>query len=257
MIHPATTRAIAAATLGMLTGCMAATAPAPAPPVRIARTAMTGTSESDSPYIARDLALTLVPSGGEPAAGGPAAWEVWKGVIRGLKEDPESAATLKRVLGDWPAKLEVLDLDAATDAALRAEPAPGDAFAVRIASQGTEKRGTSDRDGLVGLVQLGVTVRIEGTPPHQNSGRTVVVQGRTVLAGNVPDPDEIVVLLAEDYVLRHHPDWRIYGPDGDPKNDPLADPKARRGNLDTRIADFAARIRSFYGAPKAADPGPQ
>ncbi|MFO0957330.1 MAG: hypothetical protein U0800_07650 [Isosphaeraceae bacterium] len=210
---------------------------------------------------ARNLAYRVEPVG-EPPADGPTALDVWRKLLSGIEADPETPAALSRLFAGWPVQLDRLDGPEATDEKLRSNPDDDHKFVVRLAGLGAENEGTGGSRRLVGMIACGAASKHKIDDPNDPSSPqpTRYYPGMPVPPPVDINPGWTFQLLAEDYLIRHQPGWRLVAVDDEEKTPPTADPEQRRATLDEAIAKHSEAIRINFGTPgspsPASPPGP-
>jgi hypothetical protein len=196
-------------------------------------------------FLALNWVFQLQPAGDDPAAKASDAAVVWRGVLSGLARDPATPDVLRRVFGGWPARFETLESGEATDQSLQALPQGDSVIVLRAADQGSETDGAGQPRLLVAY---GYAARM---PRGSRASGALVPEPDSVPNSpqGPPEPGEAFVLLAQEYLLRHHPEWRLVSPLPESNIPTEADPGARRAWLDRRIAEHADRFRATYGVP--------
>lgn len=207
---------------------------------------------------ARGLAYRVEPVG-EPAEDGPSALDVWRSLLSGIESDPETSASLSKLFAGWPVQIQRLDGPGATDEKLRDNPDDAHKFVIRLASLGAENEGPGGSRRLVGSVAFGMASRHQVADPNNPQPRMYgyVPASPTGPAplGDV-NPGRTFWILAEDYLIRRQPGWRLVAVDAEETEKPPADPEQRRAALDQTIAQFSKAVRERFGTPDQpkADP---
>jgi hypothetical protein len=204
--------------------------------------------------VLSDIAVYLMPVAADarPPGDGEA---VWDGLWPGIAADAESRALLGRLYGGAPAAL-VAGPDAGASG-----PAPGAGLAVvlRVDARRVEDRFSTRRGHVAGRIDLHRESTAQfhparfhapaGTPPED-------VLGKAFAAAMDAQPDDldILLLVANDYLLRHRPGWQLasHGFSADAVAVPTGGPAALRSDLDRRISDYLGRhaVGADLGGPK-------
>ena len=178
------------------------------------------------------------------------AKDVWRDLFRGMARDAKTQDLLRRLHGDLPVELVVLDAKQAEDkAALLAPPPDGTAVAMRVAdiSQKEEKSGAITVP--VRVVAYSRVILIQDAAKDA----TTAAPGLGTLAEEwkkQPSHGEPFDLIMEDYLLRHAPGWTVIGgPVFNFKDERLpSSVEEQRRDLDRRIKDYADHAKAYYGA---------
>lgn len=199
----------------------------------------------------RDLTFRLVPVGEEPPSDGPTAEAIGRELLRGIADDPATPEVLVRLYGGWPGRFEPLAADA-SDAALQAAPVGDAVFMLRAAELGIEP---GDQGSVIARVALGRVARVRAST---RAAMAFVPEAGTEAAQastpqGPPQPEEAFLLLVEDQILRHHPQWIVSRKEQIKEDSDAVTPEQRRAVIDRRIAEHASRIRASYGLAIEAD----
>ena len=203
--------------------------------------------------VQHDLPVYLMPVAADATAVRRPGDEVWDALLPGIAADAESRKLLSRLYRDAPAEFRVgpVGQDASGQA-----PGDGLAVAVRVHARRYEDRISTRRGHVYGLVDLGRVSTVNfhpdrfhaaaGTPPEDVVGKAF----SAALAAQ-PNDVEVLLLVANDYLLRKQPGWQLFshGFSADAVRVPTGGPAELRADLDRRIDDYIKRHSA------SADPG--
>jgi hypothetical protein len=195
--------------------------------------------------VLRNLPVYLMPVAADAIAARRPGDEVWDALLPGIAADADSRTLLSRLYQNAPTELR--EGPVGQDAGSQA-PAEGLAVAVRVHAQRFKDRVSTRQGHVYGLVDLWrvSTVQFhparfhhpEGTPPEQALG-----QGLAAALAGQPDDFEVLLLVANDYLLRKQPGWQLFshGFSADAIQVPTGGLAELRADLDRRIDDYVKR----------------
>jgi hypothetical protein len=173
------------------------------------------------------------------------AREVWRDLFPGMAKDAKTRDLLRRLHGDLPVELVVLDAKQAVDkAVLMALPPDGAAVAMRVADISHQEEKSKAGTIPVRVIAYSRVILIKDAAAAGSLEKLADDWKKE------PSPGEPLGLAMEDYVVRHAPGWAVRGGPVFATEDeklPSSVEELRR-ELDKRINSYADHATAYYGA---------
>ena len=231
-------------------GCGKNPPPPPVPPA--APVPAPAAPEPYRSFLGSNAMAHLRPLTSETKVDAEKAMAVWRELLPGMVADEKSQELLRKLHGDLPAELILIDpkqanIEAGWDPVWKAPPPDGAAVAFRVADSIVAdqllKIGSSKVPARA--VNYCQVVLIENAATKSAPDMATAMSGMTNVFKDLP-PVEPLFLLMEDYVLRHAPGWILIRGLSDEEPELPASVEEQRRDLDQRIRSFAERSKTYY-----------